>query len=113
MLTIRIQLFLSIFLCVILFTKPGFAAEVFLGNSADGKALVEQLCSRCHGTQEDTESPFVSAPILRDLATRWPLERLAEALAEGITVGHPAMPAFEFSSREIDDIIAYLEMLKP
>jgi len=110
---LRIRLFLSLFLGVILFNKPGIAAEVLTGNSAEGKALVELLCSRCHGTEEDTESPFVSAPVLRELSTRWPLEHLAEALAEGITVGHPAMPAFEFSSREIDDIIAYLETLKP
>ncbi|MEH6547358.1 MAG: cytochrome c [Sneathiella sp.] len=88
------------------------AAEVFLGDAVEGKTLVESLCSRCHGTQTDTESPFISAPLLIELANKWPLDSLSEAFAEGITVGHPAMPAFEFTSREIEDLLEYLETLQ-
>ncbi|PHQ68337.1 MAG: cytochrome C [Sneathiella sp.] len=109
----RTGLFLSVALFSVQIAEATLAADVFRGNPDDGKALVEQLCSRCHGTSEDTESPFVSAPLLRELATRWPLENLGEALAEGISVGHPAMPEFEFSSREIDDLLTYLNTLKP
>lgn len=108
----RASLFLSLFFFALPQISNVSAAEVFVGDAVEGKALVEELCSRCHGTQTDTESPFVSAPLLLDLANRWPLESLSEALAEGITVGHPAMPAFEFTPREISDILAYLETLQ-
>jgi cytochrome c len=109
---LRASLFLSLFVFTLPTTDDLSAAEVFLGDAVEGRALVEELCSRCHGTQTDTESPFVSAPLLLDLANRWELESLSEALAEGITVGHPAMPAFEFTPREIDDILAYLQTLQ-
>ena len=34
------------------------------------------------------------APPFRDLPKRYPVENLAEALAEGIVTGHPARPRF-------------------
>jgi mono/diheme cytochrome c family protein len=42
----------------------------------------------------------------------WPLESLDEALAEGITVGHPDMPEFVLEPDEIAALIAYLESLE-
>ncbi len=53
------------------------------------------------------------APAFRDLASRYPIENLAEALAEGIVTGHPAMPVFTFEPREIDALLAYIGSLKP
>jgi hypothetical protein len=37
---------------------------------------------------------------------------LEEALAEGISVGHPAMPQFQFSPEDADALIAYLESIQ-
>jgi mono/diheme cytochrome c family protein len=53
------------------------------------------------------------APPFRDLAKRYPVENLAEALAEGIVTGHPAMPRFTFEPREIDALLAYISSLAP
>lgn len=52
------------------------------------------------------------APAFRDLSRRYPIENLAEALAEGIVVGHPLMPQFSFSRREIDALLTYIQDLK-
>ena len=52
------------------------------------------------------------APPLRDLKLRYPIEDLAEALAEGMTTAHPQMPVFTFSPEEIDDLLAYLDSLE-
>jgi mono/diheme cytochrome c family protein len=49
------------------------------------------------------------------LHERYNVENLAEALAEGIVVGHTGrrqMPQFVLSPAEIDDLIAYLKSLE-
>jgi mono/diheme cytochrome c family protein len=76
-----------------------------------GRTLVEERCARCHAIEKTGESPFALAPPLRDLEKRYPLESLEEAFAEGIVVGHPAMPEFEFEPEEIADLVAYLKWL--
>jgi mono/diheme cytochrome c family protein len=53
------------------------------------------------------------APPFRDLPKRYPVEHLAEALAEGIVAGHPAMPRFVLEPREIDALLAYMSSLAP
>jgi cytochrome c1 len=51
------------------------------------------------------------APPLRAISKRFPVENLEEALAEGISVGHPMMPRVELSAQEIADFEAYLKSL--
>jgi len=76
-----------------------------------GRQLAEERCARCHSIGEAGSSPLDEAPPFREVVTRYPVENLAEALAEGITVGHDAMPEFVFSPEEIGDLLAYLETL--
>ena len=64
-------------------------------------------CDRCYG-----DAPHEDAPPVQTFAQKWPLENLEEALAEGIVVGHPAMPVFELSTDEIDVLIGYLGTLQ-
>lgn len=54
------------------------------------------------------------APPLSELERRYPVEHLAEALAEGIFVGgHGAdMPELVLSPAEIDDLLAYLARIQ-
>ena len=79
--------------------------------SKQGHAIVEENCARCHAIGLSGESTHKDAPPFRVVVTRYPPESLAEALAEGITTGHPDMPVFTFEPGEIDAIIAYLETL--
>lgn len=80
-----------------------------------GHALVTENCSRCHAVEQTGDSPNPDAPPFRTFSSKWPLEDLEEALAEGIVVGHQGieMPEFEFEPEQIGDIIAYLGTLKP
>jgi hypothetical protein len=48
---------------------------------------------------------------MRDIARRYPVESLAEAFAEGITVGHRDMPEFILEPNEIDQLLAFLDSL--
>jgi cytochrome c len=78
-----------------------------------GRAIVMEKCARCHATGLDDKSPHASAPPFRDVATLYPSENLAEALAEGIVSGHPDMPVFVFEPQEIEGFIAYLDSIDP
>jgi cytochrome c len=52
------------------------------------------------------------APPFRTLHTKYPVENLAESLAEGIMTGHPTMPQFRLDPGQIGDVIAYLKTLE-
>lgn len=78
---------------------------------ARGHALAVRNCGACHAVAREGESPLPAAPPFRTLKTHYPVETLAESLAEGIISGHPEMPERAFAPEEIDALIAYLETL--
>lgn len=79
---------------------------------AAGRQFAEQNCARCHAIGQTGASPFDPAPAFRTFAKLWPLESLEESLAEGIVVGHPAMPEFQLTPTQIGNFIGYLETIQ-
>jgi mono/diheme cytochrome c family protein len=77
-----------------------------------GETLVRTNCSPCHAIGPTDTSPHPDAPAFRTLSQRYPIGDLAEALAEGISTGHPDMPEFIASPDQIDAIIAYIGSLQ-
>lgn len=77
-----------------------------------GFTFAETHCASCHAIGPVGESPFGSAPPFRTLHRRYPVENLAESLAEGIVTGHPTMPQFQLDVAQIGDLIAYLKLLE-
>jgi mono/diheme cytochrome c family protein len=73
-----------------------------------GEVIAKRLCVRCHATGLTDACPVGRAPAFRDLSKRYPVEHLAEALAEGIVVGHSGMPQFTFEPDDIDALLSYL-----
>lgn len=69
-------------------------------------------CKQCHGIAMTDVSQHDDAPPFRDIANRYSVWLLAEALAEGILTGHPDMPEFVFDPDEINAILTYMESLK-
>ena len=61
---------------------------------------------------KEGESPHPQAPPFRTLSSKYPVEDLAESLAEGIFSGHPDMPIFVFSPTDVEAIIEYLESIQ-
>jgi mono/diheme cytochrome c family protein len=80
--------------------------------AAQGAALAEARCANCHATGRTGTSPRANAPAFRDLHRRYPVDQLAESLAEGIVTGHPDMPEQSFTASEVDALIAYLRSLE-
>lgn len=81
-------------------------------EAARGAALAEAHCAACHATGRTGASPRADAPAFRDLHRRYPVDQLAEALAEGIVAGHPDMPQFTFTEAEVSAIVAHLRSLE-
>jgi cytochrome c len=77
-----------------------------------GEVLVRENCSRCHAIGKTGESPHPPAPPFRTLSRKYPVEDLAESLAEGIVSGHPDMPIFMFSPTDVEAIIQYLQSIQ-
>jgi len=71
--------------------------------------IESQHCAHCHSIGLTGTSPHPDTPLFRTLSRRYPIEGLAEALAEGLSVGNPEMPEFVF---EADDVRAILADLK-
>lgn len=79
---------------------------------ARGAAFADVNCSSCHATGRSGDSTMPTAPRLRELDRRYPVDQLAEAFAEGIVTGHPGMPVFELTRDENRDLIAYLKSIQ-
>ena len=77
-----------------------------------GKTFAIANCARCHSVDKITPSPLKIAPPFRNLHLRYPVEDLAEALAEGIETGHPTMPTFRLEPDQINDLLSYLKTLE-
>ena len=77
-----------------------------------GEALLTTNCARCHAVGRSGVSPHPQAPPFRTLSRKFKVEGLAEALAEGISTGHPDMPEFVFEADEVGAIIDYLKSIQ-
>ena len=77
-----------------------------------GRTFAQTNCARCHAIGPVGESPLPKAPPFRALHLRYPVEDIAESLAEGIRTAHPAMPEFQLDAAQIADLIAYLKSLE-
>ncbi len=106
---------LGVSICLISsLVAPAYAADLPTQNRAlaVGRTLAETHCATCHAIGKIGQSPNPKAPRFTTLAQRYPLENLAEALSEGILVGHGPMPEFQFEPDQVDGLIAYLKSIQ-
>ena len=87
-------------------------AQEFTPQERRGEALLARLCAGCHAIGRTGVGAHPEAPLFRALSRRYKIEALEEALAEGLTSGHPDMPDFQFSAEEVGDVIAYLNAIQ-
>ncbi len=97
--------------CIIgaVWTAPAGAQDV---RAQRGRIFVQAHCAQCHAVGRVGASPLAIAPPFRDLHRRYPVENLAEALAEGLVTGHPSMPEFRLDPGQVADVIGYLKSLE-
>jgi cytochrome c len=98
--------------CVLVAVGAAMAAAAEKDLTAKGEALVKENCARCHAIGKEGDSPHPEAPPFRMLSSKYPVEDLAESLAEGIVSGHPDMPIFAFTPTDVAAIIDYLNSIQ-
>jgi mono/diheme cytochrome c family protein len=107
------QMRLTIPLSLFAFLASSAVAQPGLDPAAQrGLTIARANCARCHSIDRVTASPLAIAPPFRTLHKRYPVENLEEALAEGISTGHPTMPEFRFDPGQVTDFIAFLKTLE-
>jgi cytochrome c len=97
----------ALFLCA----EFGGANAQISSTVQRGKTFAQANCSRCHSVDKVSPSSLLLAPPFRNLHLRYPVDSLAESLAEGIVTGHPSMPEFRLDPGEVDDFINFLKSL--
>jgi cytochrome c len=95
-------------LCALVIASASQAQEA---QTDRGRSFAQKNCAPCHAIGTTGESPLPKAPPFRTLHLYYPVEQLAESLAEGIKTTHP-MPEFQLDSAQIADVIAYLKSLE-
>jgi len=79
---------------------------------AEGKAILQKNCGRCHAIGVSGESPLADAPPFRNIYAKFAVEELKMRLSEGVVSHFRGMPQIDFTSEEITRIIDYLDVLK-
>jgi cytochrome c len=99
--------------CVAVFLSASLSAATAQTSPTVQRGLNFALanCARCHSIDKLTPSPLALAPPFRDLHLRYPVENLAESLAEGIVTSHQNMPEFRLDPGQVGDFIDFLKSL--
>lgn len=84
------------------------------GDAEAGAAFARKHCASCHAIGRDGPSPNPSAPPFRGITKDWPADAVAEALAEGIRIGHEGKPMvnLDLTVDEVADLVAYIASVK-
>ena len=91
-------------LALALQTSAGFAQS----PSERGRMLLSDYCARCHAVGKSGKSRHQAAPPFRVLGRSFNLDHFARDLENGLTPGHPDMPAFKFDEEDARAVAAYL-----
>ena len=73
---------------LILLVDPSGVGRAAGPDLEAGQALAKKHCGNCHAVGPTGESRLKAAPPFRDIAKRYSVWNLEEALAEGIVTGH-------------------------
>jgi cytochrome c len=111
----RLSLLASLILTAVATTAVAIRHTNAQNAAADinrGETLMVTNCAPCHAVGRTGDSPRADAPTFRTLSKKYPIETLAESLAEGLFTGHPDMPEFTFEAPDVGAILAYLESIQ-
>jgi len=92
------------------FTATAYGAE---SGHRRGKALLEELCARCHAVGKTGRSPRPDAPPFRTFGDDKLYDNdFAQRLQDGLSTMYPAMPTFHFSREDAQSAVNYLRSIQ-
>jgi cytochrome c len=93
-------------------TPPHIGSSTRSITIAAGRALAQNNCQTCHAIDRTGRSPNSSAPPFRTLAQKYPIDSLSETFAEGVLIGHSAMPEFQFEPDQVENLLTYIKSVQ-
>lgn len=76
------------------------------------KAMLQELCGRCHAVGTTGQSPNPLAPAFRTFGEKLYDTDMVQRLRDGLTTVHPDMPTFRFSRQEAAAAVNYLRSIQ-
>ena len=90
----------------------GVAAQALDPEQQRAKAMLENLCGRCHAVGKTGKSPNPLAPAFRSFGEKLYDTDMVQRLQDGLTTIHPDMPTFRFNRHEAAAAVNYLRSIQ-
>jgi len=88
------------------------AAQALDPEQQRAKAMLENLCGRCHAVGKTGRSPNPLAPQFRRFGEKLYDTDMVQRLEDGLTTIHPDMPTFRFNRHEAAAAVNYLRSIQ-
>jgi cytochrome c len=88
------------------------AAQALDPEQQRAKAMLENLCGRCHAVGKTGRSPNALAPPFRHFGEKLYDTDMVQRLQDGLTTIHPDMPTFRFNRHEAAAAVNYLRSIQ-
>jgi cytochrome c len=88
------------------------AAQALDAEQQRAKAMLENLCGRCHAVGKTGQSPNPLAPAFRRFGEKLYDTDMVQRLQDGLTTIHPDMPTFRFNRHEAAAAVNYLRSIQ-
>lgn len=95
--------------CILL---PLAVAQARDAEHAPAKAMLEELCGRCHAVGRIGKSPNPLAPPFRNFGEKLYDTDMVQRLQDGLTTVHKEMPTFRFNREEAAAAVNYLRSIQ-
>ena len=90
----------------------GGGAQALDPEQQRAKAMLENLCGRCHAVGKTGKSPNPLAPAFRRFGEKLYDTDMTQRLQDGLTTIHPDMPTFRFNRHEAAAAVNYLRSIQ-
>ena len=94
------------------FAAGSGAAQALDPEQQRAKAMLENLCGRCHAVGKTGRSPNPLAPQFRHFGEKLYDTDMVQRLQDGLTTIHPDMPTFRFNRHEAAAAVNYLRSIQ-
>ena len=100
--------------CLLLpfFFAGSSAAQALDPEQTRARAMLENLCGRCHAVGKTGKSPNPLAPAFRSFGEKLYDTDMVQRLQDGLTTIHPDMPTFRFNRHEAAAAVNYLRSIQ-
>ena len=95
--------------CILL---PLVAAQARDAEHVRAKAMLQDLCGRCHAVGTTGNSPNPLAPPFRHFGEKLYDTDMVQRLQDGLTTVHKEMPTFRFSHDDAAATVNYLRSIQ-